>query len=62
MADTEEMVPEARRFHPVEAAMGVIVRPVAAMREIAAARPWPIALALYMAITLLSGLVGLTTP
>ena len=62
MDDTEEMVPEARRFHPVEAAMGVIVRPVAAMREIAAARPWPIALALYMAITLLSGLVGLTSP
>ncbi len=49
----------ARPFNPLEAAIGVITRPVAAMREIAAARPWPIAFALTIAIALLSGLAGL---
>ena len=35
---------EVRRFSPIQAAIGVIVRPASAMREIAAARPWLIAL------------------
>ncbi len=48
-----------RRFNPFEAAIGVITRPAAAMREIAAARPWPIAFALTIAIALLGGLAGL---
>ena len=62
MAGGEQMLPEIRSFNPVEAAMGVVVRPVAAMRQIAAARPWPIALAVYVAMALLGALVSLTTP
>ena len=62
MARIEELAPQALGFHPVDAAVGVIVRPVVAMRQIAARRPWPMAMALYIAITLLNGLVNLTSP
>jgi hypothetical protein len=54
--------PAALPFNPLDAAIGVVTRPVGAMREIAAARPWPIALALAAAIALLGGLVNLTAP
>lgn len=49
-----------RQLNPIDAAVGVIVRPVTAMREIATARPWLTALVLSMAITLLTGLANLT--
>ncbi|MGE5620049.1 MAG: YIP1 family protein [Sphingomonadaceae bacterium] len=50
------------RFHPLDAAIGVLIHPVAAMRRIAAARPWAIALLLSMGIALLQALAGLTSP
>lgn len=57
-----EPLAPARPFNPLDAAIGVVTRPVSAMREIAAARPWPIALALTAAIALLTGLANLTAP
>ena len=52
----------AREFNPLEAVVGVITRPVPTMRAIALARPWLIALALFIIIQVVSGLAGLTTP
>ncbi len=49
-------------FSPIDAAVGVILRPVPVMRSIAAARPWLAALILYEVISILGGLVGLTAP
>ncbi len=57
-----DLPPTGRPFNPVEAGIGVITRPVPAMQEIAAARPWLIALLLSVIIGLLSGLVSMTTP
>jgi hypothetical protein len=54
--------PAAGPFNPVDAAIGVITRPVPAMQQIAAARPWLIGLGLYLIINLLSGFAGLTAP
>jgi hypothetical protein len=54
--------PEAPRFDPVEAAVGVITRPVATMEQVAAARPWRFALVLYAALMLLSGLASFAAP
>lgn len=51
-----------RPFDPIDAAVGVILRPVPAMRSIATARPWLAALILYAVISILGGLVGLTAP
>ena len=62
MTSGELMVPESSQFNAIEAAIGVITRPVSAMQQIAAARPWPIALGLTVAIGLLSGLASLTAP
>ncbi len=57
-----ELPPTGRPFNPVEAAIGVITRPVPAMQAIAAARPWLMALLLSVIIGLLSGLAGMTAP
>jgi hypothetical protein len=54
--------PEGGEFNFIDAAVGVVTRPVPAMRQIAAARPWLIGLALYIVIALLGGLAGLTAP
>lgn len=59
---TQDTAPGGRGFNPVEAAVGVLARPVDAMRRIAAARPWPIAIALSIGLALLSGLAGMTAP
>ena len=53
-----DLPPAGRPFNPVEAAVGVITRPVPAMQEIAAARPWLIALLLSVVIGLISGLAS----
>jgi hypothetical protein len=47
-------------FSPVDAAVGVIVRPDATMQSIATAHPWKTALLLAMGIALLQNLAGLT--
>lgn len=57
-----DLPPGGRPFNPVAAAVGVITNPVPAMQEIAAARPWLMALLLTIAIGLLSGLANLTNP
>lgn len=57
-----DLPPSGRPFNPVAAAVGVITNPVPAMQEIAAARPWLMALLLTIVIGLLSGLVNLTNP
>ena len=62
MSDFEPTITEDRRFNFWEAIVGVIVRPVTAMRQIAAARPWPFALGLAIMIALLGGLVNLQSP
>jgi hypothetical protein len=62
MISGEIPAPESRAFNPFEALVGVITRPAATMARIAAARPWQIALALTVAIALISGLVNLTNP
>jgi hypothetical protein len=49
-------------FNPFEAIVGVIIRPVSTMSAIAMARPWLFALILSSVLSLLSGLVTLTTP
>ena len=54
--------PAAQRLDPLDAAIGVITRPVAAMRQIAAARAWLVGLGLTMAIALLNGLADLVGP
>ena len=53
MRDFEPTIAEDRRFNFWEAVVGVILRPVTAMRQIAAARPWPWALGLAVVIALL---------
>ncbi len=58
--DTEATEP--REFHLVEAVVGVIVQPVQTLRQIALARPWPQALALYIGLAVLQGLASLTFP
>ena len=62
MINGELQEPETRAFNPFEALVGVITRPASTMARIAAARPWQIALALTVAIALISGLVNLTNP
>ena len=64
MAEGELRTPEREvsGFNPIEAAIGVIIRPARAMQQIAAARPWPVAMLLASAIALLTGLVNLTAP
>lgn len=62
MGELEVHMIEDRRFNFFEALVGVIVRPVTAMRRIAAARPWPFALALAMVIALVAGFANLQSP
>ena len=64
MIDGEAATPAsaARRFDPLDAAIGVITRPVAAMQQIAAARAWLVGLGLAIAIALLNGLADLVGP
>ena len=60
---TGELEPlEVRRFSPIQAAIGVIVRPASAMREIAATRPWLIALGFAILLSILNSLANLTAP
>lgn len=51
--------PAQRPFNPLEAVIGVIIRPVDAMRQIAAARPWVFAIILSIVSALLAGLANL---
>ena len=57
-----DLVPEGRAdsgdFNIAQAIPGVITQPVPTMRTIAAARPWPIALAYYIGIAVISGIAG----
>ena len=59
---TQPPAPAEPRFNLVEAALGVITRPTVAMRQIARARPWLIALILYVVLSLLSNLAQLAAP
>jgi hypothetical protein len=45
-------------FNVAQAIPGVITQPVPTMQAIAAARPWPIALAYYIGIAVISGVAG----
>lgn len=51
-----------REFHLFDAIVGVITQPVRTLRQIALARPWPQALALYIGLAVLQGLASLTFP
>lgn len=51
--------PAQRPFNPLEALIGVIIRPIDAMRQIAAARPWVFAIILSIVSALLAGLANL---
>jgi hypothetical protein len=62
MSETYMMPVEEQPFNVVDAVVGVVVRPVATMAKIAAARPWRTALLIMVALAVLSALVGLTTP
>lgn len=59
MGDAGYAAPAQRPFNPLEALIGVIIRPVEAMRQIAAARPWVFAIILSIVSALLSGLANL---
>lgn len=62
-ASPEPTLPETRHsIDPIDAAVGVLTRPVGAMREIAAARPWRAALVLDVVIGLLSALSNVSGP
>jgi hypothetical protein len=58
-----DLVPEGPAdsggFDIARAIPGVITQPVPTMRAIAAARPWPIALAYYIGIAVISGIAGI---
>jgi hypothetical protein len=62
MNETFMMPAEQQRFNPIDALVGVIIRPVVTMQKIAAARPWRTALVILVVVAVLGSLVGLTTP
>ena len=60
--DSLRVPSEARPFDALGAIVGVIIRPAAALADVAAARPWRVGVALIVSYALLTDLANLLVP